>query len=83
MENIWITNVKHAGGHKLNLTFSDGVTGTVNLADHLDKLIFQPLQNEDEFSRFRLGSWTVEWDNGADFAPEFLHSLIGMPERAR
>jgi len=76
MNNIWVTAAKYVDGHRLALTFSDGLQGTVDLKDHLDKPVFRALQDIDQFKKFRIGSWTVEWDNGADFAPEFLHAIV-------
>ena len=34
--------------------------------------IFEPLKNKDFFKTFTLNPFTIEWSNGADFAPEFL-----------
>jgi hypothetical protein len=59
----------------LKLSFSDGAEGIVNLEDHLTKPIFKPLKNPEYFKKFKLGSWTIAWENGADFAPEFLYEL--------
>ncbi len=71
-----VTEVKYIGEFKLSLTFNDGLKGSVDLQDHLHGPVFKPLLNEAEFKAFRLNRWTIEWKNGADFAPEFLHSLV-------
>ncbi|TRX36605.1 DUF2442 domain-containing protein [Flavobacterium sp. ZT3R18] len=34
--------------------------------------MFEPLKEIDNFGKFKLNSWTLEWENGADFSPEFL-----------
>lgn len=73
MENIWITRAKYVKGFEIELSFNDGSNGLVNLKPYLDKPIFEPLNNVEFFKRFKLGSWTLEWENGADFAPEFLY----------
>ncbi|WP_439651978.1 hypothetical protein [Membranihabitans maritimus] len=31
------------------------------------------MKKEDFFKKFTLNSWTIEWPNGADVAPEFLY----------
>jgi hypothetical protein len=37
--------------------------------------IFIPLKNIDYFKKFKLNPFTIEWENGADFAPEFLYNF--------
>ncbi|MCU1267061.1 MAG: hypothetical protein JWM21_3379 [Acidobacteria bacterium] len=61
--------------------FSDGVEGEVDLRDELYGEIFEPLKNKDFFKKFVLSPerHTITWPNGADFAPEFLHSAITVP----
>ena len=38
--------------------------------------IFQPLKDEEAFSKVRVEGGTVEWENGADLAPEFLRNKL-------
>ncbi|PSR05108.1 MAG: hypothetical protein BRD50_01835 [Bacteroidetes bacterium SW_11_45_7] len=42
---------------------------------HLWGEVFEPLKDKEVFQNFHLNPWTIEWENGADFAPEFLHEL--------
>lgn len=30
------------------------------------------MNNIENFKNFTLNSWTIKWENGADFSPEFL-----------
>lgn len=73
MENIWVTKAKHIKDHQIELEFNDGSSGIVDLKNHLNKPIFTPLNDITYFKNFKLNSWTIEWENGADFAPEFLY----------
>ena len=43
--------------------------------------VFEPLRDVQTFRSFQVHPdlHTVTWPNGADFAPEFLHSLIRVP----
>jgi len=43
------------------------------LESSLDDPVFEPLKNVEYFKRFRLEGHTLAWENGADFAPEYLH----------
>ena len=75
MENIYITNSQYVEEYILLLTFSDGLKKEVNLDPYLDQPIFKPLKDKLIFQGFSLNPFTVEWDNGADFSPEFLYSI--------
>ena len=72
MDLIWITSAKHLNDFKIKISFNDGKVKTVNLENYLDKPVFQPLKDKSYFKKFTLNPFTIEWENGADFAPEFL-----------
>ncbi len=75
MELIWITEATYVDRFNIQLKFNNGVQGTVDLENHLNGPILQPLKDINYFKNFRLNSWTIEWDNGADISPEFLYQL--------
>ena len=62
------------------LRFNDGSTGEVNLEKELDGEVFGPLKDIEAFKNFRIDPElnTIVWENGADFAPEFLREKIGI-----
>ena len=74
-EMLWITNAKYADGYKLLLTFNNNITKLVDLKKSLYGEVFEPLKDIEKFKQFRVSDWTVEWYNGADFAPEYLFGL--------
>ena len=41
----------------------------------MDGEIFQPLKEINYFKTFLIKFNTIEWDNGADFAPEYLYQI--------
>ena len=61
----------------MRLTFNDGTTKQVNGRPLLDGPIFETLRDPASFARMSLDTicGTVDWPNGADFAPEALHEL--------
>lgn len=73
-----ITAAEYVSGFILRLHFEDGTEGTVNLAEELDGPIFEPLHDPAYFRRFKVHPdlHTITWENGADFAPEFLYSQV-------
>jgi hypothetical protein len=60
------------------LRFNDGSTGEVNLEEELYGEVFGTLRDVEKFRRFHVDPElnTVVWDNGADFAPEFLRDRL-------
>ncbi len=79
---LHVTSARYLADHRLQLGFNDGTEGEVDLANSLDGPIFEPLQDLEFFRRFRLEGHTLAWENGADFAPEFLHELIRISSPA-
>jgi hypothetical protein len=73
-----ITAASYAADFSIWLRFSDGLEGTVDLSDHLDGEVFEPLRDVAYFAKVRLHPelHTLVWPNGADFAPEFLRRKL-------
>jgi len=76
-----VTEAKWVRDYIIRLRFSDGLEGEVDLRDELDGPVFEPLRDVNVFRAFELHPdlHTVVWRNGADFAPEFLHSRVRVP----
>jgi hypothetical protein len=77
----WVTSVEYVSGYKLRLGFDDASVRVVDLAQHLDGEIFEPLKDLRVFRTAKLNPDldTVVWENGADMAPEFFYE-IGVPD---
>ena len=75
---IEVTDAKYLKDYVIWLRFNDGSEGEVDLKDELSGEIFEPLNDREFFKNFTLNhEWkTIAWPNGADFAPEFLYSLL-------
>ncbi len=82
MTIINVEKAKYIEHFKLYLEFNDGLSGVVDLKSYLEGEIFEPLNNIDYFKNFKLDTWTIGWENGADFAPEFLYNLILKQEKS-
>lgn len=72
---LHVTKAEHVADYRVHLWFNDGTAGEVDLRNELTGPIFAPLQDAAYFRQFRLEGNTLAWDNGADFAPEYLHQL--------
>jgi hypothetical protein len=70
-----ITHATYINDFKLLLKFNDGVEMTVDLEHELTGSVFTPLKDKENFRKFSIVFNTIEWENGADFAPEYLYEL--------
>lgn len=73
---IKVEKADYLNDYRIELTFSDGLNGVVDLRDEIWGEVFEPLKDVNYFKKFTKDRWTIGWDCGADFAPEFLHSLV-------
>ena len=70
-----VTQAKYLDNYKLLVTFNNGMQKTVDLRNELNGSVFAPLKQLDFFKKFRIKYNTVEWENGADYAPEYLYKI--------
>ena len=73
---IHVEKAKYIHDYKVWLLFNDGAEGEIDLSSELYGEIFEPLKDVAFFRSFRLEGHTLSWNNGADFAPEFLREHI-------
>ena len=71
----WITKASYLKDYQIILEFNNNKKGVVDFRKHLNQEIFEPLKDIVFFKNFKLNDWTIEWENGADFSPEFLLDL--------
>ena len=72
---IAVVKAEYVDDYRIKLWFNNNVTKVVDLKSSLKGLVFEPLKDLDYFKKFSVKYNTVEWENGADFAPEYLLSL--------
>ena len=74
---LHVTVVSYLEAYRIRVEFSDGVAKEVDLRAELYGEVFEPLKDVEFFKRVRVNSETntIEWPNGADFAPEFLYEI--------
>lgn len=70
-----ITKAEYLDGYRLKLHFNNGAVRIVDLFSSLDGEVFAPLKDVECFKKFSVKYNTIEWENGADFAPEYLYDI--------
>ena len=73
----FVREVEYLSDYKLLLTFENGQSKFVDLGNHLEGEIFEPLKNINYFKTLYLDPEldTIAWDNGADISPDFLYEI--------
>jgi len=74
-----ITKAEYLDGYRLRLHFSNKEIRIADLESSLVGPVFLPLIDIEFFKKFSIPFNTVQWENGADFAPEYLYE-ISIPE---
>jgi len=72
---LHVDKAKYISDYRLELKFNNNKVKIVDLKDELYGEVFEPLKNREYFKDFFISHNTIEWKNGADFAPEFLFEI--------
>ena len=73
-----VETAQYKGDFIVHIRFSDGTEGDVDLRNELFGEIFEPLKDQSMFAQVGVHPefHTLVWQNGADFAPEFLYEKL-------
>ncbi len=84
-----VTDVRVLDGYRIELTFSDGVRGVVDLSNRIVGRggVFAALENAEFFRQVAADNefGTIVWPNGADVCPDLLYAwargeAVSVPE---
>lgn len=80
MKEPIIESALYLEGYQIEVSFTDGIVGVVDLSYLLWGPVFEPLKDINKFKSFVLNQElnTISWPNGADVAPESLYQLIAV-----
>jgi len=73
---LHVTDARYIKEYSVWVSFNDGASGNIDLSSELWGKVFEPLKDINYFKQFQIKGHTLSWDNGADFAPEFLREHI-------
>jgi len=82
---LGITSVLLKGEYTVSVEFNDGENGIINLKNELEKdhrAIIQELLDLELFKTVKIKFDTLSWENGVDFAPEYLYDQMIMQKKA-
>jgi hypothetical protein len=65
--------------YRIYIEFNDGLSGIIDFkekitADHRE--IIRELIDKNTFNKIKIERYTLCWENGVDFAPEYLYAQV-------
>ena len=70
-----VVKAEYLMDYKIKLWFNNHVIKVVDLVNSLNGEAFAQLKNIENFKSFTIKFNTIEWENGADLAPEYLYEI--------
>lgn len=75
-----VAKVRPLGGYRLELQFTDGIKGELDLRQRIVERgeVFKPLEDVEFFKQVIVDpiAGTLAWPNDVDFCPDVLYRLI-------
>ena len=68
-----VTSVRAVDGYRLIIGFDNGECRVFDAKPLLTFGCFRELASPEEFRKVRVSYDTIEWENGLDLDPEYLH----------
>jgi hypothetical protein len=58
-----VREVKYIAEYTISIKFDDGINGTIQLSDLVQKGIFKLLQDKSEFAKVYTNGYSIAWSN--------------------
>jgi hypothetical protein len=71
-----VISVKPLEGKKVEIIFSDGVTGIFDVAPYIRSDFFKRLEDDDYFRQVRLFFSGIGWPEGQDIGPDTIEAEL-------
>ena len=81
---LGVTEVLIKENYTISIEFNDGEKGLIDFKNELEKdhrAIIQELLNLEIFKTVKIKFDTLCWDNGVDFAPEYLYEQMVLQKK--
>ena len=76
---FWVDKMELRGNYDVYVEFNDGRKGVIDFRNKLTtdhREIIRELIDMDKFKTVKIERHTLCWDNGVDFAPEYLYDQV-------
>ena len=82
---VWVIKAELKDAYKVFVEFNDGLTGIIdfyNVLKNDHRQIIRELLDLELFKTVKTDLDTICWDNGVDFAPEYLYEQVKLQQKA-
>jgi uncharacterized protein YkvS len=76
---VWVVKAELLDEYTVFIEFNDGLSGIIDFKEKImndHRQIIRDLLNVSLFKTVKLERDTLCWDNGVDFAPEYLYEQV-------
>ncbi|MDR1400313.1 MAG: DUF2442 domain-containing protein [Treponema sp.] len=70
--------------YRIYIEFNDGLNGIIDFKEKITtdhREIIRELVDKNKFNKIKVERHTLCWENGVDFAPEYLYDQIKMRQK--
>ena len=71
-----VQEVKYISDHIISIKFDDGVNGTIELKDLVQKGIFKVLQDKNQFAKVYTNGYSIAWSNELQIDATTIYSEL-------
>jgi len=71
-----VTTLNVLPGHRLEVSFADGLKGIVDMSKDNFSGVFAALADESYFAQAKIHDGVVVWPNGVDIAPDAMYDEV-------
>jgi uncharacterized protein YkvS len=82
---FWVIKAELRENYKIYIEFNDGLSGIIDFKDKIitdHRSIINELIDKNKFNKIKIERRTLCWDNGVDFAPEYLYEQVIKQKKA-
>ena len=71
-----VQEVKYIADYTISIKFDDGVNGTIELNDLVQKGIFKVLQDKNQFAKVYTNGYSIAWSNELEIDATTIYSEL-------
>ena len=71
-----VREVKYIAEYTISIKFDDGINGTIQLSDLVQKGIFKLLQDKSEFAKVYTNGYSIAWSNELEIDATTIYSEL-------
>ena len=71
-----VQEVKYLSDYIISIKYDDGVSGTIQLNDLVEKGIFKVLQDKSEFAKVYTNGYSIAWSNELEIDATTIYSEL-------